>query len=349
MKRTHCTIALAAVAAVGLSASVAHAQQPTFDLLADVDVSGIDAVATGVTFLNGDAFVVGFGGNKLIRISDVLTDDPTVTEIADADDDTDVSFDSGRGLTSITTTSAGELLVSGDTGTDGKIFVYDTDGNLVRQLAQQVGGSDRRIGGAVEIGSGATEGRVLASQVGSGMWTFNPDLDALAGTSFISVGEGFLRDITLVGTGSGTDIYASTTASGNDTIQVGTGGDVIANGNTADYSFSEFYDFGFSSFNAARGIDLFTYDGDDFIAATTGSEDTEIRFISTDDGTVAFALDDTDGIGQSFGVKVVEENGDQFVLIAQSDTDGENARVSVYGVDGAELIEATAVGSWDLY
>jgi len=352
----------ALVAPVALAAS-AFAQSPTFDKLADISVQSIDSLASDVLVLDGDAYVTGFNNRTLIRIENVLSENPgTPTAIvADMSVDSAETFATGRGPTTINPTQDGNLIVAADTGSAGTILVYDTNGTLVREMSADRR-DGRRVAGAIEVGSpNAGERRILATQVGGTLWTFNSAIDAFAGTAGINHGVSFGRDIVVVPTGAETsDIYISRTGSADenthDSIRRATGGDVLNLGQTAAYdgSWTEFYSFGVRSFNASRGMDLFVYNGENYIATTTGSAG-EIRFINTTTGVVDFAID-TD-LEQTFGVRVVENNGDVYVLVShyvviepgpEPPAQGD-ARITIFGVDGAELIpEATSVSDWML-
>lgn len=339
------------IATVALSLATTAAQAQTFNLLADIDVSANTATPSDMAYdaANDILYVTGFDNNAIVEILDVTTTTPVVSTIADVDDDLVnlAPYAAGRGLQSIEIDGSGDLLVAGDNGDHGGVFVYGTDGTIITEMADNssFGGTNRRVSSATYLSGG----RVLTPQTGSGIFTIAPTLDGLAGTAFTATSLSFGRHMIFVGD----DVFLSTSASGNDRILKISGG-TRADGNFGNYTTEEvFYDAGFSTFRSAVGIGGFSYGGTDYLAypAIDGTNSSDIVFIDASGGAGSTAAGFNIDVEEAYAVISITaaSDSDQFILVAQDDIGAAaNARISVYGVDSAALDPGASVTNWEV-
>lgn len=334
------------LAAAALLPAAAIAQ-PTFTHLQSIPVGSIAATPAGVVVIGGDAYTVSFGGvTKVVaRISGIVTNDTDVTEFA-ALDAADPVFGSGRGLSTIEVLANGNFLVAGDTGTDGGIYeISSTDGSLVRQDANQIGGNNHRYAGAREWGSG----NILATQRGNGLFNLQADLTAFTGTAFLGSSKSFLSDVRVVGD----DLFATLTANQfatndvNDGIYRFTGGTA---GDLSGYSDALWYDFGAQSARAVNPLFVYDYSGTTYLIAVDSTTD-DIILLDTSvasSPTPAVTLTDATNIGDVFGVWAGTIGGADYLIVTGTDATPASA-IHVYGIDGATLQVTTDSASWEAY
>src|SRR5690606_9911461 len=116
--------------------------------------------------------VAGFSNRRIVKIPSAVYETPGTPEQFAATDSTDggpVTWGGGRGLQNLRVDSNGNVLASGDQGTNGAILLYDSAGTLLDGVygANQIGGADRRITGADFYGSGYVFAETVSLVVGT--------------------------------------------------------------------------------------------------------------------------------------------------------------------------------------
>jgi hypothetical protein len=184
-------LSFAAVTAAAILAvtATAQAQNPTAAHLAEIDLTALDSIPTGVAANGADAYVVTFTNRRVIKVEDAISTAPSATVIsrvnpADVGSTAPIagtnSWATGRGLISADY-SNGRLLVAGQSNTvtsRGAAVIIDVNtGNALHDLAAGLdAGSDFGVGSGVFLNDGST---FLSFIAGTNYWGVAGDLQSL--------------------------------------------------------------------------------------------------------------------------------------------------------------------------
>ncbi len=337
------------VALLGLSPLTVNAQ--TFTWLQDIPLGGVEGLVSGVTSVNGDAYVAGFGNRRVVKVAGFNTATPAATQHFATDvteNATDgIAWPVNTGLVTIDYRATDQLLmVAGDTFGlgDGIIFQIDAiTGTIVRkQGANADGGGPARVAGAAFYGPS----NVIAQfQSGTNYWHFNPTLTSAGFYSGPSPANS--RDIAVDQTnGTAYISYNSGTTAGiHRIIDGGTAFESNGNSNEPDWYTTTMTAAG----GTIQGIGLGTI-GSTQYAFLALRDDADIKIVPTTATAVpvnsaAVLTLDVAQLYRPADVTLATVGSSQYLLVTQNGVGGNN--LSVFGVNGATL--SSDVQDWLLY
>ena len=305
-----------------LLSSVAFSQ--TFNYIKSIDCSANGDYLTGCAFYSEAVYLVTFNDQKVLKVTDIDTATPTITEIADLSGE--VTWVAQRGLTGIDV-DADAIYVTGDDGTGAFIYKLSHTGTVLDSFTDAVG--DHRHGGLALWESG----NLLVTQTGSGMMKFKSDFSGYDG--YKGGADAYNRDVCVVGD----DFYASHTNGGaTDGITRYTGGTI---GDVTSYTPSDWMDTGTGNWAAGCGISYFVYMGmmSPVGYLCFGNRTTSEMELYDSTATKAYNLGTTDNVTDAIDSCAGSVNSAPYFFV----TDGSANNLVVFGVDH------TTVGDWTLY
>ncbi len=319
----------------------------TVDYVTSIDISAEGDGPIGLAFYNGSVFTVTFNDRKIIKVDDPVSGSPVVSTFADTS--SLLSWPTGRGLTGIDIdSSTGDTYVSGDYGSGGSVFKYDSSGTLVNSFIDTT--ADHRNGGCTLWGSTPD---LLICQSGKGMFDMLNTLTGYDSPGWISGGVNattYYRDVAVVGD----DFYVSRTyypaglgASGPDGIDKFTGGTA---GDLTGYTADGWIDLADGTAQAGCGIYYWLYANImgpfpiSYILYANQLDKTldfylaEIAGVPTKALTLGATENVTDPRDSCVGVIGVDE----FLFVSQSATN----EILVFEIDGGGI---TKSHNWSLF
>lgn len=345
--------------------------QPALEHLGDLDMAAAAAFITSIAYVNGSAYLVSVDNRRVIKIADVLTKAPVTSLLFQTDqaEGGPLEWIPGSGLLTVDVlagaapSGADLVLATGDGyGNNGRIVLIDGDeGTLFAVANSNIGGTGRRYGGAAFWGdasilaipgNGADFLQLTADYVD--IQSDDPGR-AFVGSAFIGDNPGAPPDSasrkTVVDpagvayTSWNNAFIATPVVIGVARLEADFGSPIDeAEATRTPEWFSIQPVEGASS---VQGIGLMEYEGTTWVILCNHA-DGDLIFIDTADADNNFTVsgDDLDGLDNPADIAVAGLNGNQYLLVAQYEY---GDRVSIFGVDGAQLLPETRASGWELY
>ncbi len=347
------TIFFATLAFTSLSATILTAAIP---VIAPTPVHSIDALsiaapATGDAFVgaaaydetNDKLYFVAFNTKRVGVITNPSNSASTASIFAHTSSTDPVTpgpvvWGGSRGLQNVKVNQAnGNVLVSGDQGTNGAILLYDTAGALVDSVfdTSQVGAANRRTAGADFFGTGF----VFVETVSKKVVATNASLDLVDESAALTAD--FLRSVAVIGD----NVYLGAAGASNpEEILLYSGGTA---GSVAGYSLSAtpFFSYPVAVGSAVRwSVTPWDFEGTSYLLITDASNGV-ISVIDELTGTVTTQLTINAGVGGvvAGGVVGAKIAGQNYLFVTQN-AGSTAAEVAAYTVS-----VDSATSDWNLY